>query len=78
MENYSDTVSEENYDRTQNSGTLFGVLVVLASALSFEIFSKIVENCFTPKAAQHSPWRWKNILVSFVHSILSGTWAVTW
>ena len=58
--------------------TLFGIGVILISAASFQVFSRIVSKWLTPKAAQHSGWRWKNIFVSFVHSVITGVSAVFW
>ena len=60
------------------SESYFGIVVVLISACSFNILSRIVAAWLTPKGAQHSAWRWKNIFVSFVHSLISGTWALYW
>ncbi|KAK3758158.1 hypothetical protein RRG08_060815 [Elysia crispata] len=52
-----------------------GYHIVAVSAVMFFIFSRIILFC-VPQVAQKSSWKWKNIMVSFVHSIISSVWAV--
>ena len=78
MDNVNDAVNKGIMPKTLSGETLFGIGVTLISAGCFQMFSRIVSKWLTPKAAQHSAWRWKNIFVSFVHSIITGVSAVFW
>lgn len=58
-------------------GAKYGALVVTISAILFYYTSRIFVHV-VPAVARHSHWRWKNITVSFIHSLLSGLWACYW
>lgn len=57
------------------AGAKSGLSLITISAVVFYIAGLIAVK-LTPKAAEKQIWRWKNISVSFVHSILSGIGAV--
>ncbi|GFS12976.1 TLC domain-containing protein 2 [Elysia marginata] len=62
---WRDDIKEPNY----------GYHIVAVSAVVFFTLSKVVL-LFVPQVAQKSKWKWKNITVSFIHSIISSAWAV--
>ncbi|CAL8335207.1 unnamed protein product [Boreogadus saida] len=53
--------------------------VILTTAGS-AVFFRLVNNAFgqlpMPESACKNAWRWRNICTSFVHSIITGIWAV--
>ncbi|KAJ0063766.1 hypothetical protein NL108_006720 [Boleophthalmus pectinirostris] len=53
---------------------------VLVCALLFRVVDQLLQKLPVPKVVQqdkfHS-WRWRNLSVSMVHSLITGTWAVT-
>lgn len=54
---------------------------VLACSLIFRVVHHLLQKLPLPKAVKHShfhSWKWKNLSVSMVHSLLTGTWALTW
>lgn len=56
------------------------VLSVLVCALLFRAVDRVLQWLPMPKVVQQDKfraWRWRNLSVSIVHSLLSGTWAVT-
>ncbi|XP_069801599.1 TLC domain-containing protein 2 [Dendropsophus ebraccatus] len=54
-----------------------GVLVTAASFLSFRLLNGRLESLLpAPSSALRNPWKWRNIWTSFVHSLLTGTWAL--
>lgn len=58
----------------------YPVPAVLVCALLFRAVSQLLQRLPVPKVVQQDKfraWRWKNLSVSMVHSLLSGTWAVT-
>lgn len=57
------------------AGAKSGLTVITVSAVLFWIAGLIAVK-LTPKSAENQPWRWKNIAVSFVHSVMSGFGAV--
>ncbi|XP_059166039.1 TLC domain-containing protein 2-like [Physella acuta] len=54
--------------------TNHGYLIVLISAIIFYVLS-LVSHSNAP-VASNSKWKWKNISVSFIHSIITSIWAV--
>ncbi|XP_010772098.1 TLC domain-containing protein 1 [Notothenia coriiceps] len=52
---------------------------VLVFALIFRLIHRLLQRLPVPKAVkQHDhTWKWRNLNVSMVHSLLTGTWAVT-
>lgn len=56
-------------------------LSVLAFSLIFRGVNHLVQQLPVPKAVKQNDfasWKWKNLSVSMVHSLLTGTWALTW
>lgn len=54
---------------------------VLLCALLFRVAHRLLRTLPLPKAVEHDDfraWKWRNLSVSMVHSLLTGTWAVTW
>lgn len=54
---------------------------VLAFALIFRVVHHLLQQLPVPKAVKHNDfysWKWKNLSVSMVHSLLTGTWALSW
>ncbi|KAK3589146.1 hypothetical protein CHS0354_017114 [Potamilus streckersoni] len=56
------------------SGAKYGFFVVGLSALFFALLSWF--SLLTRPKIAINEWRWKNISISFVHSCITGTWAV--
>ena len=59
------------------TGAKYGVPVITLSSILF-FFASLIAVKLTPKSAEKQIWRWKNISVSFFHSIMSGVGAVLW
>lgn len=56
-------------------------LSVLAFSLLFRGVNHLLQQLPVPKVVKQndfSSWKWKNLSVSMVHSLLTGTWALTW
>ena len=65
----------------QINDTLYGWIVVATSSLCFGLISATVSKWATPgpktlPRENNREWRWKNILVSLVHSVLCGIWTL--
>lgn len=55
-------------------------LSVVVCALIFRVVHKLLQNLPVPKVVaqdEFRSWKWRNLSVSLVHSLLTGTWAVT-
>ncbi|XP_056139556.1 TLC domain-containing protein 1 [Lampris incognitus] len=53
---------------------------VLVCSLLFRVVHRLLQNLPVPKLVQQDEfrsWKWRNLSVSLVHSLLTGTWAVT-
>nr|XP_055036583.1 TLC domain-containing protein 1 [Misgurnus anguillicaudatus] len=56
------------------------VIYVLCCSVVFRILHKLLQTVHRPIIVDTDPWKswkWKNLSVSLVHSLLTGTWAVT-
>lgn len=53
---------------------------VLVFSLLFRVVHCLLQMLPVPKAVKQNDlsWKWKNLSVSMVHSLLTGTWALTW
>lgn len=54
---------------------------VLLCALVFRVVHHLLRRLPVPKVVQQGEWRswkWRNLSVSMVHSLLTGTWALSW
>lgn len=54
----------------------FGLLMTGASFAVFRGLHWVLQHLPTPKAAARNRWKWRNICVSLVHSLLAGTGAL--
>ncbi|XP_034459409.1 TLC domain-containing protein 1 [Hippoglossus hippoglossus] len=55
-------------------------LSVLVSSLIFRVVHQLLQRLPVPKVVRQDDfrfWKWKNLSVSMVHSLLTGTWALT-
>ncbi|KAM5181714.1 TLC domain-containing protein 2 [Mantella aurantiaca] len=54
-----------------------GLLLTGASFVSFRLLNGKVGSVIpVPSSALRNPWKWTNICTSFIHSLLTGTWAL--
>lgn len=56
-------------------------LAVAASSLAFRAVHGLLQALPLPKGVQRDDfrvWKWRNLSVSLVHSLLTGTWAISW
>ncbi|KAG9351599.1 hypothetical protein AGOR_G00025200 [Albula goreensis] len=55
-------------------------LYVAACSVMFRVVHRLLQTLPRPKAVEHDAfraWKWKNLSVSLVHSLLTGSWAIT-
>ncbi|XP_053313091.1 TLC domain-containing protein 2 [Spea bombifrons] len=54
-----------------------GVLLTGASFACFRLLNGKLQRLIpAPSSALRNPWKWRNIWTSFIHSLLTGTWAL--
>lgn len=54
---------------------------VLVCSLLFRVVHRLLQRLPVPKVVrqdEYRSWKWRNLSVSMVHSLLTGTWALTW
>lgn len=54
---------------------------VLVVSLIFKVIHRLLQRLPVPKVVKQDDWKswkWKNLSVSMVHSLLTGSWALTW
>lgn len=57
------------------------LLLLLGATLTFRALRRALCRLPLPAHVRADPlrtWRWRNLLVSLVHSIVSGIWALLW
>ncbi|ELT94577.1 hypothetical protein CAPTEDRAFT_183976 [Capitella teleta] len=62
-------------DSSCSLGVGWGVGIIAGSSVCFQCLSVAVSTKCTPRIVRNA-WKWKNTFVSFVHSLLSGLWAM--
>ena len=50
--------------------------IVLGSAGVFKLLNAALKRIPVPVVARRNAWKWRNISTSFIHSLLTGVWAV--
>ncbi|XP_053561211.1 TLC domain-containing protein 2 [Bombina bombina] len=54
-----------------------GVLIVGGSFAGFRVLNRELHRLIpAPSSALRNPWKWRNIWTSFIHSLLTGSWAL--
>lgn len=66
-------MNEEIWPR-EFSGAVYGLTVVFISLVAFYC-SSLFAQVLIPRAAEKNAWKWKNISISLVHSLISGFWS---
>lgn len=54
---------------------------VLVCSLLFRVAHQLLQRLPVPEVVKQDDfrsWKWKNLSVSMVHSLLTGAWALTW
>lgn len=54
---------------------------VLVCSLLFRVAHRLLQRLPVPKVVKENDfrsWKWRNLSVSMVHSLLTGPWALTW
>ncbi|KAH9525449.1 TLC domain-containing protein 2 [Bulinus truncatus] len=55
----------------------YGILTFFGSLLFFYLLNKFLKNHFPAKLSSSSDqWKWRNVYVSWIHSIISATWTL--
>ncbi len=66
-------------DTIKDNESVFCWGVSTISFGAFFLLGEVIQLALTPKCVSaSSALEWKNISVSFVHSVLIGTWAILW
>lgn len=61
----------------ESLGLTYGLATIAVSSLCFQCLSVFVSRYATPSVVKTKHlWKWKNISVSWIHSLLTGVWAM--
>ncbi|XP_051960938.1 TLC domain-containing protein 1 [Xyrauchen texanus] len=66
-------------DTWLNEVQKYPALYVLCCSAAFRVLHKLLQTVPCPRIVDSDPWKtwkWKNLTVSLVHSLLTGTWAL--
>ena len=72
-----DKILNEEIWPEEFSGAAYGLTVVVISLVGFYCVSTLAQKLL-PRAAEKNAWKWKNISISLVHSVISGVWSCFW
>lgn len=69
----------ERYQSAENNMELHSVLLTTGASVGFfNLVNRGLGQFYVPETAQRNTWKWRNISTSFVHSLITGIWAVLW
>jgi len=54
---------------------------VLVCALIFKLIHRLLQSLPVPKVVKQDDlksWKWKNLSISIVHSLVTGSWSLAW
>ena len=67
------------YEELEPIPVVYGYLGVATSALFFLLVSHILVRIGNPKSVKESDdWKWRNLLVSWIHAFIIGVWDLSW
>jgi len=69
-----DKILNEEIWPEEFSGAAYGLTVVVISLVGFYSVSTLAQKLL-PRDAEKNAWKWKNISISLVHSVISGVWS---
>lgn len=73
-------VDYENYEHLQPIPRLYGYVGAAAAFVAFLGLHRIVQRFAIPTAITEKnkiQWKWKNIFVSWIHSVIVGVWVLS-
>ena len=75
-----DTIMEHEivYDPENKVDYRHGYYMFFSSIISFSILNFIVFKIGKPKSVKDDEWRWRNLLISWIHGLICGTWDFLW
>ena len=66
------------YDPENKVDQKHGYYMFISSILLFSILNFIVYKIGKPKSVTDDEWRWRNLLISWIHGLICGTWDFLW
>ena len=67
------------YDELKPIPVPYGYAGVILSALFFQVVCHFVGKLGKPKSVKDSDeWKWRNLVVSWIHAIIIGVWDLSW
>lgn len=68
-----------HHQRGESNMELQTVLLTTGASVGFfRLINRALELLYVPETAQRNIWKWRNISTSFIHSLITGIWAVLW
>ncbi len=72
------STESQNFEHLEPIPVKYGYSLMLFAVFFFHIIHRIVGAIGPPKSVQTNPWKWKNLLISWVHAIIVGIWNLMW
>jgi hypothetical protein len=70
---------EYEYDRLEPVPVVYGYVGVAVSVLFFQAVNQVVVRVSRPKSVvEEDYWKWRNLLVSWIHAVVIGVWDLSW
>jgi len=55
-----------------------GYYMFFGSIVTFGVLNIIVTAIGPPKSVKGDPWRWNNLVISWIHGAICGFWDILW
>jgi len=81
-------VAYENYEHLEPIPFVYGLGWIVSSVILFQTLNEILKRSYhaskaTPgieadTKASDDLWKWRNLLISWIHAVIVGTWDLSW
>jgi len=68
-----------DYERLEPIPASYGYAGIVLSVAFFQTLNQVVLRIGCPKAVgRENYWKWRNLVVSWMHALIVGVWDITW
>ena len=67
------------YDALPPVPVKYGLSVIISSVIGFHILNEIVVKVGVPNTVEaKDTWKYRNLVISWIHALVVGVWDLTW
>ena len=67
-----------DYELLEPIHPVYGLATIFTSVLLFQAVNQVVYRCAAPPPGATDRWKWRNLVISWIHALIVGTWDLSW